>query len=179
MAPTGKDFTSIIRPARPDDCGEIARMIKDLAEHQGSGAGSSETVTAEALREDAFRDDPYFRALVAEVPSTADGSGGEAQLIGYAMYYFCYSPFVRRAVYLQSFYVKPPYRGRGIGSSLMKEVAKIGVENSCNKMKWTCQGWDDVAIKFYKKCGGKDITEGLNCHLFNMDREELTEFAKS
>ncbi|XP_066285454.1 thialysine N-epsilon-acetyltransferase-like isoform X3 [Branchiostoma lanceolatum] len=116
MAPTGKDFTSIIRPARPDDCGEIARMIKDLAEHQGSGAGSSETVTAE---------------------------------------------------------------GRGIGSSLMKEVAKIGVENSCNKMKWTCQGWDDVAIKFYKKCGGKDITEGLNCHLFNMDREELTEFAKS
>ncbi|XP_066285461.1 thialysine N-epsilon-acetyltransferase-like isoform X2 [Branchiostoma lanceolatum] len=125
MAPTGKDFASIIRPARPDDCGEIARMIKDLAEHQGSGAGSSETVTAEALREDAFRDDPYFRALVAEVPSTADGSGGEAQLIGYAMYYFCYSPLVRRAVYLQSFYVKPPYRGRGIGSSLMKEVAKV------------------------------------------------------
>ncbi|CAH1249642.1 SAT1 [Branchiostoma lanceolatum] len=132
-----------------------------------------------ALREDAFRDDPYFRALVAEVPGTVVTPSGEAaKLVGYAMYYFCYSPFVRRVMYLEDFYVETSYRGRGIGTSLMKEVAKIGVENNCNKMQWVCLNWNDVAIKFYKKHGGKDVTVEENWHLFRMDREELISFTK-
>ncbi|XP_078700426.1 diamine acetyltransferase 1-like [Branchiostoma floridae x Branchiostoma belcheri] len=166
-----EDF--IIRPARPGDCKEIARIIKELAEHQG--LGDRETVTEEALREDAFRDEPYFKALVAEMPGTA--AGGEAKLAGYAMYYFCYSPFVRRVMYLEDFYVQPSHRGRGIGTSLMKGVAKIGVESNCNKMQWVCLNWNDIAVKFYKKHGGKDVTVEENWHLFRMDRDQLTAFA--
>ncbi|XP_078621145.1 diamine acetyltransferase 1-like isoform X1 [Branchiostoma floridae x Branchiostoma japonicum] len=167
-----EEFT--IRPARPDDCKDMARIIKELAAHQGKG--DRETVTEEALREDAFRDDPYFMALVAEVPGTA---GGEARLVGYAMYYYCYSPFVRRVMYLEDFYVEPSYRGRGIGTSLMKEVAKIGVENHCNMMQWACLSWNEIAVRFYKRHGAKNITEEGDYHLFRMDRQELVAFTNS
>ncbi|CAH1249644.1 SAT1 [Branchiostoma lanceolatum] len=174
MAPTSKAF--IIRPARPDDCGEIARLIQEVEEYQGFG--DKETATEEDLRQDAFGDDPYFRALVAEVPGTADAPGGEAKLVGHAMYYFCYSPVVRRVMYLENIYVEPLYRGRGIGTAIMREVAKIGVKHRCNKMQWVCLNWNDVAVKFYQKHGGKDVTVEEKWHLFRMDQQELAAFAR-
>ncbi|XP_066263566.1 diamine acetyltransferase 1-like [Branchiostoma lanceolatum] len=163
----------VIRAARPEDCGEILRMIKELAVYEKMPEKA--TLTEEALRDDAFGDQPYYRALVAEVGSNLkDGTN----LIGYAMYYFCYCPWLGRGIYLEDFYVEPAHRGRGIGTSIMKEVAKIGLKHRCNKMQWVCLNWNDVAIEFYKKHGGKDVTVEEKWHLFRMDQQELAAFAR-
>jgi diamine N-acetyltransferase len=47
------------------------------------------------------------------------------ELVGYALYYHCYSTFEGRSMYLEDIFVCPDYRGRGIASQMLKNVASV------------------------------------------------------
>lgn len=49
------------------------------------------------------------------------------KLIGYTLFFFTYSTFEGRCVFMEDLYVSPQYRAQGIGSRLMKGVAKVGI----------------------------------------------------
>eukprot|EP00058_Branchiostoma_floridae_P017939 XP_002603428.1 hypothetical protein BRAFLDRAFT_222747 [Branchiostoma floridae] len=144
----------VIRKARPEDCGDIVRMIKELAQHDG--LGHKVAITEEKLREDGFGETPYFHCFVAE--TTSESSSGQLQIVGYAMYFFMYCTFVGRVIFLEDFYVYPQFRGSGIGTELMKRVAQVGVETKCTKCEFIVHDENSSARRFYEKLGAVNST---------------------
>ncbi|XP_066267403.1 thialysine N-epsilon-acetyltransferase-like isoform X2 [Branchiostoma lanceolatum] len=144
----------IIRKARPEDCGHIVTMIKELAEHDG--LGHKVAITEDKLREDGFGDNPYFHCFVAE--TTPDSTTESTQIVGYAMYFFMYCTFVGRVIFLEDFFVYPQFRGSGIGTELMKRVAQVGVETKCTKCEFIVHDENSRARRFYEKLGAVNST---------------------
>ncbi|XP_005313765.1 thialysine N-epsilon-acetyltransferase-like isoform X2 [Malaclemys terrapin pileata] len=66
----------VLRPCRAEDCAEVMRMIKELAEFEE--LPDQVQISDQVLREDGFANDPFYRCLVAEVPPehrSQDGKG--------------------------------------------------------------------------------------------------------
>ncbi|XP_078612672.1 thialysine N-epsilon-acetyltransferase-like isoform X1 [Branchiostoma floridae x Branchiostoma japonicum] len=163
-----------IRDLQPEDCRELVNMIKELAEFEG--LPEQVKITEETLRRDGFGDHPFYHCLIAEVRNK-DSQDGPWLTVGYAMYFYSYGTWVGRMIYLEDLYIKPQYRGKGIGTSMMTKVAQIGVENECQRMQWVVLNWNQGAIDFYKKHDSIDLTSDEKWHLFRMEREELRKFA--
>lgn len=67
-----------------------------------------------ALRADGFGENPFFHCLVAEIiPAPGEPQG--SLVVGYGLYYFIYSTWTGRNIYLEDIYVMPKYRGTGWG----------------------------------------------------------------
>ena len=47
------------------------------------------------------------------------------EVIGYSLYYYAYSTWIGRFVFLEDLYVKSDYRNQGIGKALWKKVAQV------------------------------------------------------
>ncbi|XP_047242257.1 thialysine N-epsilon-acetyltransferase-like isoform X2 [Girardinichthys multiradiatus] len=68
------DFS--IRAANVEDCKDIARMIKELAEYEK--VADLVRVTQRDLEQDGFSKNPFFHGIIAEVPEqhrTKEGKG--------------------------------------------------------------------------------------------------------
>ncbi|MEO1614888.1 MAG: GNAT family N-acetyltransferase [Planctomycetota bacterium] len=119
-------------------------MLRELAifeklEHQLVG-------TADQLR-DAIADPAGPDALVAQSP---DGN-----LVGYALFFHNFSTFLcRRGLYLEDIYVRPEFRGLGIGKSMLRRLAEIAIERGCGRMEWAVLDWNQNAIDVYRAIGG-------------------------
>ena len=80
--------------------------------------------------------------------------------VGFALYFFNFSTFVGRAsIYLEDLYIRKEYRGRGYGTRVFKELAKIAFENDCKRFEWCCLNWNAPSIAFYKSLGAKPMDE--------------------
>ena len=51
---------------------------------------------------------------------------GQTILVGYALHYNVYSTFKGKSMYLEDLFIHSDYRGRGIGTTLIKAVANVG-----------------------------------------------------
>lgn len=126
----------LIRPATPNDVPDLHRLVAELAAYVGEA--DSFTATVEEYRED-FREG-FYRALVAEA---------EGRVVGMALYYFVYSTWKGRMIYLEDFVLEPAYRRRGIGQQLWDELIQKGKERGCKLLKWQVVKSNTEAVKFY------------------------------
>ncbi|XP_060079306.1 thialysine N-epsilon-acetyltransferase-like [Ylistrum balloti] len=165
-----------IRQAVESDCEEILRLIQELADFEKMG--DKVDMTVEMLRRDGFGEQKFFQCLVVE-DTTAKGAEGTAVLWGYALYYYAYSTWSGRVMYLEDLYISPDKRGRGIGTKVFQQVAQIGIANDCTRMQWVALNWNKSAIDFYKARGAWDLTESEKWNVFRMDRPEMEQLAKS
>lgn len=118
------------------------------------------------LQRDGFdTDSPAFTCLVAEV---SDG-----HIMGYALYYTCYSTWKGKSIFLEDLYVQPAYRGNGIGKQLILAVAKIAHETS-GRLDFHVLSWNP-AIEFYKSLGAVNQTTTEKWQLFRIDQERLSQ----
>lgn len=135
-----------IRSASPEDAEELIVLILELAKYEKliHEANPDAQALSAHLSEDAH---PRCEAVVAEDEETN-------QVVGFALYFYSYSTFLTRwGIYLEDLYVLPAFRGRGIGFSLLKRVAKTAVARGCLRLEWNVLEWNDLAISFYKKLG--------------------------
>ena len=160
MTPT--DF--VLRPATPDDCVEIDRLIRELAEyeklaHQMQG-------TPEKLRDALFGARPAAEAVMAE-------RGGRA--VGFALYFTTFSTFLSKpGLYLEDLFVEPAHRGAGIGKALLVHLAALAVERGCGRFEWRVLDWNEPSIRFYESIGGRILPEW---ELVRMTEPEFTALA--
>ncbi len=97
-----------------------------------------------------------FEKRVAEVVF-AVCNGVEA---GFALYFHNFSTFLGRAgIYLEDLYVRPEYRGRGVGLGLMHYLARECVRRGCGRLEWACLDWNRPSIGFYLALGAEPQSE--------------------
>jgi GNAT superfamily N-acetyltransferase len=136
-----------IRPATHDDVPMIKRLIEELAEFEHLPV----SVTEENLVRDGFGLQPKFRVLMAE---------WQNQTAGYAFFFDFYSTFEsRHGLYLEDVYVRPEFRGKGIGKAFFARIAKLAQDENCFAVRWQVLDWNQPAIDFYGKLGGKFLKE--------------------
>ncbi|MDB4995107.1 MAG: Histone acetyltransferase [Myxococcaceae bacterium] len=132
-----------IRPAIRDDAPLILDLIRELAVYER--APDAVNATVEALVRDGFGDKPVFHVLIAE---DAEGPAG------FALYFFTYSTWEGRScLYLEDLFVRPSFRGRGIGLALMRTLAAEAVTRGCPRFQWQVLDWNQPAIDFYQRFG--------------------------
>lgn len=104
----------------------------------------------ETLERELF-DEGGAQVLIAE----ADG-----QPVGFALFFHNFSTFLgRRGLYLEDLYVRPAWRGRGIGRALLARLARIACERGCGRLEWWCLDWNESSIGFYRSLGAEAMDE--------------------
>ena len=73
------------------------------------------------------------------------------------------------ACYFCVFYVDSEHRGKGIGLSMMRNIANWALENECNAYRWACLGWNESSLKFYYSLGAKNLVKEDKVRMFRED----------
>lgn len=136
------------RPAERGDIELIMKFIRDLAEY--------EKLADQVVADAGVLADWLFEKRVAKVVF-ALCDGVEA---GFALYFHNFSTFLGRAgIYLEDLYVRPEYRGRGLGLGLMRYLARECVQLGCGRLEWSCLDWNRPSIDFYLALGAVPRSE--------------------
>lgn len=85
------------------------------------------------------------------------------ELIGYATYFYAYFTWVGKSIYMDDLYVKPDYRGQGLGKKLIDTVIHQAKTENCKKVHWQVSRWNQNAIDFYQKLGAEVDDVESNC----------------
>ncbi|HLH06412.1 MAG TPA: GNAT family N-acetyltransferase [Terriglobales bacterium] len=144
-----------IRPAVPEDADLIVQFIRELADYEREPQAAIAT-SVDILR-DGFGRDPKFRVLMAE---------WEDKPAGFALFFLNYSTWLGRpGLYLEDLFVRPEFRGKGIGKAVLAELARIALAENCYGMKWQVLDWNTPAIEFYEALGAKLQKEWLSVRI--------------
>ena len=132
-----------LRGATPDDVPLILQFIRDLAEYERLLDAC--VATEEQVRETLFGAKPYAEVIIAE---------WDSKPAGFALFFHNYSTLLARpGIYLEDLYVRPEYRGYGIGKALLGCLAALAVERKCGRLEWAVLNWNEPAIGFYRSLG--------------------------
>ena len=138
-----------IRPASIDDVPLIRALIAELAEYER--LADAAVATDDDLRAQLFGAQPAAEVLIGEVD-------GEAA--GFALFFHNFSTFLgKRGLYLEDLFVRPAYRGSGLGRHLMALLARIAVQRDCGRFEWSVLDWNAPAIGFYRTLGATGMDE--------------------
>jgi GNAT superfamily N-acetyltransferase len=146
--------TLIIRVGEKKDLPDALRLIRELADYEK--APHEVTNTIEMMEEDGFGKSPVFGFYVAEL---------DGKVVGLSLYYYRYSTWKGKRLYLEDIVVTESCRGMGIGKLLFEQTMIKCIEDKCTGMMWQVLDWNEPAIKFYEKYGTTFDPEWLNCHL--------------
>jgi GNAT superfamily N-acetyltransferase len=89
---------------------------------------------------------------------------------GMAFFFNNYSTWRGRpGIYLEDLFVRPQFRGKGIGKALLIHLAQIAVRENCYGMRWQVLDWNTPAIDFYRALGAKPLNEWITMRLMDSD----------
>jgi len=133
----------VIREATASDAPLIVEMIRELADFER--ALDQVEITPDDIVRDGFGQNPSFHALVAE---------WEGQPAAYILYFFAYSTWAGRpSLFVEDLFVRARFRGKGIGTALLKRTAVIARDKHCCGLRWEVLNWNSAAIDFYHSLG--------------------------
>ena len=144
-----------IRAARPDDSALIFALVRELADYEklSHEVDATEEMIAAAL----FGDHPRLYCDIAE---------WDGEPAGFAVWFLNFSTFRgRHGVYLEDLFVRPAFRGRGIGKALLMRLARRCVDEGWARFEWAVLDWNAPSIAFYKSIGAQMMDEWKICRL--------------
>jgi GNAT superfamily N-acetyltransferase len=144
----------LIRSGNKEDLPRVMELVKELAEYERSLHEVSNTIVM--MEQDGFGANPVFGFFVAEE---------DRQIHGISLYYYRYSTWKGKRLYLEDIVVTQSHRGKGIGKLLFEATMKKVLEDNCTGMMWQVLDWNKSAIEFYKRYHTRFDNEWINCHL--------------
>lgn len=153
-----------IREATPEDIPLFIDFTKGLADYEGMS--DMVVATPERLHHWLF-ERKTAHLLIGE----EDGKP-----VATAIYFYNFSTFEGRSgIYLEDLYVLPEHRSKGYGTSMLRHLAKIAVDEGCGRFEWICLDWNKDAISIYENLGAVGHPEWI---LFRMEEERMKSFSQ-
>jgi GNAT superfamily N-acetyltransferase len=144
-----------IRPARPGEAALVFQFVRELAEY--------EELTHEVEATEAMIDAALFGPNPRVFCDIAEWDGAP---VGNALWFLNFSTFSGRSgIYLEDLFVRPAFRGKGIGKGLMTHLARRCVENGWARFEWSVLDWNAPSIAFYKSIGAQLKDEWTICRV--------------
>lgn len=144
------DFS--IRAALAADAHLIVCLLRELADYEKLLDGFS-------LTEEAVKRDMMGAACRTELAFV------QGEPAGIATWFWIYNSFrPARALYVEDLYVRPQFRGRGLGQRLL---AMLGdrARSRGGYLQWQVLDWNAPSIEFYKSLGAVLMPQWVNCRL--------------
>lgn len=132
-----------IRHAVPGDAALIFAFVRELAAYEklSHEVAADEAALSEAL----FASQPRVFCDIAE----RDGAPA-----GFALWFHTFSTFEgRHGIHLEDLFVRPQFRGEGIGRALVERLARRCVDEGLARFEWSVLKWNAPAISFYETLG--------------------------
>jgi GNAT superfamily N-acetyltransferase len=144
-----------IRAARENDTQLIFDLVHELAVYEK--LADAVDATPDMIGAALFGNEPRLFCDIAEW-------NGEAA--GLALWFLNFSSFRgRHGIYLEDLFVRPAYRGKGLGKALMAQLARRCVEKGLARFEWTVLDWNKPSIDFYKAIGADVMDDWKICRL--------------
>ncbi len=128
----------MIRKSTKDDLSTVLELVHELASFE------LEPNAVVATLDEYIKnfEDKLFDVYVAEI---------DGKVVGMALYYFVFSTWKGRSLYLEDFVVKEAYRSHGLGQKLFDALILEAKMQQCRDIRWQVLDWNTDAIKFYER----------------------------
>ena len=138
-----------IRRAEAGDTSLILAFIRELADYE------------RLAHEVVAREEDLSSALFGPQPRVfceiADWNG---EPTGFALWFYNFSTFRgRHGIYLEDLYVRPAFRGKGIGRALLQRLAQRCLDEGLPRLEWWVLDWNEPSIRFYRSIGAEAMDE--------------------
>ncbi len=155
-----------LRRAEKEDAPAVFELLAELSHFEHLEAPNA--AAKARLLEDGWGNRPRFDAFLAFVPESVAPAG-------FCIVFETYSTFLARPrLFVEDLYVRPDFRGRGVGKALISLCLQEGVKRGCWRVECMGLDWNENARDIYEKLGAKPLHEWF---LFRFERpiiENLT-----
>ncbi len=140
-----------LQAVQPGQLDTLMELIEELAAYEKM----SDMVVC--TRED------YFKAVFEEKSVCANLLLLGEEVVGYLLYFFNFSSFLgKKGLYVEDIYIRPQFRGRGLGTQVFAQLEELARERDCGRMEWTCLDWNAPSRAFYRdKLGADEMNEWI------------------
>jgi GNAT superfamily N-acetyltransferase len=137
-----------LRSVKKRDTTIIINFIRDLAEYEH--LSSMLEVDEINLQKYIFKE-KMVEVIIAEYDNKP---------AGFTLFFNNFSTFLGKpGIYIEDLFVKPEFRGKGLGKHLLSYLAKLVQERNYGRLEWACLNWNEPSIKFYKSLGAQTMDE--------------------
>ncbi len=138
-----------VAPATEHQVPLVLEFIRGLAEYEK--LAHEVVATEESVRRSLFGPRPDAEVVIGYVND---------EPAGFALFFHNYSTFLgQRGLYLEDLFVKPAFRGHGVGRRLLRHLARLAVERGCGRFEWWVLDWNAPAIAFYESLGARPMSD--------------------
>jgi GNAT superfamily N-acetyltransferase len=138
-----------IRPAAPAESGLVLAFVRELAAYER--LAHEVDATEEALAAALFGPNPRV---------FADLALWNGEPAGFALWFYNFSTFRgRHGIYLEDLFVRPAFRGHGIGRALLRHLARRCRAEGLARLEWWVLDWNEPALRFYRSLGAVPMDE--------------------
>ncbi|WNZ26399.1 GNAT family N-acetyltransferase [Leptolyngbya sp. NK1-12] len=151
-----------LRPITANDIEDVFALVRANIEYDGNlhlFVGSPEALAEHLLQHS------YAEVVIAEQ---------HQQAVGLALFCTNYSTFLTKpGLFVEDLFVRPEYRGQGIGRSLLAYLAQQVLNRNYGRLEWCVRTWNQRAIEFYQRQGAVILPDWRVCQLYRDAIEQL------
>jgi GNAT superfamily N-acetyltransferase len=156
------DEKILLRFAEEKDVPVVLEFIRGLAEYEQ--LLDKVSATEEGLRKYLFTE-KKAETIICEY---------KGRPAGFALFFHNFSTFLGRpGIYIEDLFVKPEFRGKGLGKTLLQFIARIAQDRECGRLEWACLNWNEPSIAFYKSQGAQPLFEWISYRVSGEELERL------